>query len=68
MGRTSTATPSADTAHESDAVHAWRVGQLTRLGVTELVAEPVADQVDWHEVARLIERGCPAALAVAIVD
>lgn len=52
---------------EADAVHAWRVGRLTGLGVTRLVAEAVADRVDWHEVARLVKCGCPASLAVAIV-
>jgi hypothetical protein len=55
--------------HEDAAeVHAWRVSQLTRLGLAETLAEIVADRVDWHEVARLVERGCPAALAVAIVE
>lgn len=68
MGSTPTATPHADTAHETEAVHAWRVGRLTRLGVTEMVADAVADQVDWHEVAKLVERGCPPALAVAILN
>jgi hypothetical protein len=52
---------------ESYAVHAWRVRQLTRLGLTWPAAEAVADQVDWHDVAKLVERGCPAALAVTIV-
>jgi hypothetical protein len=49
-------------------VHAWRVSQLIRLGLAEPLAEIVADRVDWHEVARLVESGCPAALAVAIVQ
>lgn len=53
---------------ESSAVHAWRVSRLTSLGLAWPVAEMVADQVDWHEVARLVQRGCPAALAVAIVE
>lgn len=50
------------------AVHAWRVSQLARLGLAWPVAEVVADQVDWHEVAKLVQRGCPAALAVTILD
>jgi len=50
------------------AVHAWRVSQLTRLGLSWPVAEAVADRVDWHEVAKLVQRGCPAALAVTILD
>jgi hypothetical protein len=53
---------------ESCAVHAWRVRQLTRLGLALPAAEAVADKVDWHDVARLVQRGCPAALAVSIVQ
>jgi hypothetical protein len=48
-------------------VHAWRVTQLARLGLARPVAEAVADEVDWHEVAKLVRRGCPADLAVMIV-
>lgn len=50
------------------AVHAWRVNRLARLGLAWPVAEVVADRVDWHEVAKLVQRGCPAALAVTILD
>jgi hypothetical protein len=50
------------------AVHAWRVRQLTRLGLALPVAEAVADSVDWHDVAKLVQRGCPAALAVTILQ
>jgi hypothetical protein len=53
---------------EESAVHAWRVGRLARLGLAELVAEAVADHVDWHDVAALVDKGCPAALAVAILQ
>jgi hypothetical protein len=49
-------------------VHAWRVAQLARLGLARPVAEAVADKVDWHEVAKLVRRGCPAALAVRIIQ
>jgi hypothetical protein len=49
-------------------VHAWRVSRLARLGLAWPVAEAVADRVDWHDVAKLVQRGCPAALAVAILD
>jgi hypothetical protein len=65
---TATAAPLADQNAESIVVHAWRVSQLTRLGLAGPVAEAVADKVDWHEVARLVRRGCPASLAVAIVQ
>ena len=50
------------------AVHAWRVSQLVRLGLAWPVAEAVADRVDWHEVAKLVQRGCQAALAVTILE
>jgi uncharacterized protein YgfB (UPF0149 family) len=53
---------------QADAVHAWRVNRLTGLGLARPVAEAVADRVDWHEIASLVQRGCPASLAVAIVE
>lgn len=52
---------------EAGVVHAWRVSQLIRLGLAWQVAEAVADTIDWHEVAKLVRRGCPASLAVTIV-
>ena len=57
-----------DTDVEDSVVHAWRVSQLIRLGLAMPVADAVADDVDWHAVARLVECGCPAALAAAIVQ
>jgi len=57
-----------DIDQRADAVHSWRVSQLARLGLAWPVAEAVADRVDWHDVAKLVQRGCPAALAVAILD
>jgi hypothetical protein len=69
MSRQTAAPPAPEESNEDDAaVHAWRVTQLTRLGLASLVAEAVADRIDWHEVARLVSYGCPAALAVAIID
>ena len=53
---------------EAGAVHDWRVNRLTGLGLPRRLAELVADRVDWHEVARLVQRGCPASLAIAIVE
>jgi len=68
MGKTKAVNPPEEIEKkEAEAVHAWRVGRLTGLGVTRLVAEAVADRVDWHEVARLVKCGCPASLAVAII-
>jgi hypothetical protein len=45
----------------------WRVSQLTRLGVPGPLAEIYADRIDWHQVARLVQRGCPPRLALRIV-
>jgi hypothetical protein len=47
-------------------VHDWRVLQLMRLGVPGAMAESYADRVDWHQVARLMRRGCPPELALRI--
>jgi hypothetical protein len=67
MGKAAAVRSDEDSNQEANAVHAWRVGRLTGLGVALLVAEAVADRVDWHEVATLVLRGCPASPAVAIV-
>jgi hypothetical protein len=48
-------------------VHDWRVTQLRRLGVPAALAEVDADYADWHQVARLVQRGCSPQLAVRIV-
>jgi hypothetical protein len=48
-------------------VHNWRVSQLTRLGISGPLAEIYADGVDWHQIARLVQRGCPPHLALRIV-
>jgi hypothetical protein len=48
-------------------VHDWRVDRLTRLGVPRSLAEVYADRLDWHQVARLVQRGCPPRLALRIV-
>jgi hypothetical protein len=53
--------------HDNSLVHDWRVSQLTRLGIPGPLAEIYADRVDWHQVARLVQHGCPARLALRIV-
>jgi hypothetical protein len=53
-------------AHDDLLVHNWRVSQLTRLGVPGALAEAYADHLDWHQVARLVQRGCPVWLALRI--
>ena len=47
-------------------VHNWRVDRLSRLGVPRSLAEVYADRLDWHQVARLVQRGCPPRLALRI--
>jgi hypothetical protein len=49
-------------------VHNWRVAQLTRLGVPGSLAEVYAGRLDWHQVARLVQRGCPPRLALRIAS
>jgi hypothetical protein len=48
-------------------VHQWRMAQLARLGIPRPLADVVADHVDWHEIAALVQRGCPPRLALRIV-
>ena len=48
-------------------VHDWRAEQLHALGLPRVIADWFADHVDWHAVAALVERGCPAGLAIEIV-
>jgi hypothetical protein len=52
---------------ESQLVHEWRVTRLTGLGIPRPMAEVDADNVDWHQIARLVRRGCPPMLALRIV-
>ena len=47
-------------------INAWRVEQLAKLGLSTVIANAVATFVDWHDVARLVEKGCPPDLALEI--
>jgi len=49
-------------------VHTWRVARLTRLGIPGPLAEVHADHLDWHQIARLVQRGCPPQLALRIAS
>jgi hypothetical protein len=53
--------------HDEYPVHQWRVIQLKRLGIPGPLAEADADNVDWHQIARLIQHGCPPRLALRII-
>lgn len=52
---------------ETQLVHDWRVTRLTGLGIPRPIAEADADHVDWHQIARLVRRGCHPTLALRIV-
>jgi hypothetical protein len=56
-----------DANDEEIVVHEWRAEQLRRLGVPRTLAEAFAGEVDWHDVAALIARGCTPELAIEIV-
>ena len=48
-------------------VHDWRVARLAQFGIPQSLAEVYADHIDWRQVARLVQRGCPPRLALRIV-
>jgi hypothetical protein len=54
-------------SEEDGRVYEWRVEQLSRLGLPRVIASAMASLVDWHEIARLVERGCSPELALEIV-
>jgi hypothetical protein len=57
----------AEESEEDARVYAWRVEQLSGLGLSHVIASAVASFVDWHEIAGLVERGCSPELALEIV-
>ena len=57
----------AEESSEGARVYAWRVEQLSELGLSYVIASAVASFVDWHEIAGLVERGCSPELALEIV-
>jgi len=52
-----------------DEVVAWRREQLRRAGCRRFEAEVLARErhVDLHEAVELLERGCPAKIALEIL-
>jgi hypothetical protein len=56
-----------DESEEDARVYAWRVEQLSELGLSHMTASAAAWCVDWHEIARLVARGCSPELALEIV-
>jgi hypothetical protein len=67
MEPTATITGHEAIDYEDLLVHEWRATQLKRLGIPVPLAEAAADHVDWHQVARLVRRGCAPRLALRIV-
>jgi hypothetical protein len=57
----------AEGSEEDARIYAWRVEQLSGLGLSHVAASAAAWFVDWHEIARLVECGCSPELAVEIV-
>ena len=57
----------ADETRNGALVREWQKSQLRRLGLSGPLAELFCGHVDWHEIAALVERGCPAELALEIV-
>ena len=50
---------------EETRVYAWRVERLAKLGLSTMIAD-AEGFVDWHEVARLVPKGCPPELVLEI--
>jgi len=65
--KSATTTSDQATDLEDRSVHNWRVSQLARLGVPGHLAEAYADEIDWHQIARLVQRGCSPTMALLIV-
>lgn len=51
---------------EETLVRDWRWHQLRSLGIPRLLALSFVDEVDWHDVAALVARGCPPLVALQI--
>jgi len=52
--------------YESPVCH-WRVSQLRRFGISGPLAGIYADRIEWHQIARLVRRGCPPRLTLRII-
>ncbi len=64
-------TPHPSPAHEAAGdekplVRNWRVARLTGLGIPGPLAEVNANHLDWQQVARLVQLGCPPRLTLRI--
>lgn len=56
------------TQTEYEKVHLFLLNQFLRMGFSGLDSEVMADNdVDWHQVERLLSRGCTHDLVVRIL-
>jgi len=53
--------------HDDRLVREWRMARLSGLGVPWPLARAPDDNVNWHQVATLVRRGCLSRLALRIV-
>jgi hypothetical protein len=53
--------------HDDRLVREWRMARLSGLGVPWPLARAAADNVDRHQVATLVRRGCLSRLTPRIV-
>jgi hypothetical protein len=61
-----TTTTDIELSDEDIAVAEWQAEQLEGLGIPRRLARKFAEVVDWHDVAQLVDRGCPPELALEI--
>ena len=62
--------PEGDGEDEAARVRAWRVENLTALGLPEADVAAIADRPDyesWHDARALVLQGCPAELVAGFV-
>jgi hypothetical protein len=55
------------TLYRAGPARVGRVTRLKRLGIPGPLAQAEANRVNWHQTARLVQRGCAPALTVRIV-
>ena len=72
-GNTPSSNPTGDSAGDSTGDHErwvrWREGRLLSAGFGRDLADVLAhqEQVDLHELLKLVDRGCPPHLAARIL-
>jgi hypothetical protein len=60
--------PKPATPTEADNIQAWREQRIAELGYQPEIAEVCAlADIDWHQLERIVEAGCPLDLAIRIL-